>query len=237
MAGQAGVRYSLKNPSSYIKNNIEAYIYLLEYFKNHRKLKLILYASSSSVYGEEPKTKSVSNSQMISVYAVSKKTLEDISFVYHKIYKMSFIGMRFFTVYGPYGRPDMSILKFFNNIARNKKIEVYNYGNHSRSFTYISDIVENIHKLILYLKKSKKKYICNVVNIGNPNSIDLKYVIKLIEKCSHKSSMKKMLPLQTGDIVKTKAKMRKEIDKYKFKLKVNIEKGINNFSNWFFNER
>ncbi len=237
LAGQAGVRYSLKNPSSYIKNNIEAYIYLLEFFKNQRKLKLILYASSSSVYGEELKSKSESYGKMISVYAVSKKTLEDISYVYHKIYKMNFIGMRFFTVYGPYGRPDMSIFKFFNSISKNKKIEVYNYGKHSRSFTYISDIVENIHKLILYLKKNKKKYICRVVNIGNPNSIDLKYVIKLIEKFSCKRSKKKMLPLQTGDIVKTQAKMKKEINKYKFKFKINIEKGISNFSKWFINER
>ena len=174
---------------------------------------------------------------MISVYAVSKKTLEDISFVYHKIYRMNFIGMRFFTVYGPYGRPDMSIFKFFNSISRNKKIEVYNYGNHSRSFTYISDIVENIHKLILYLKRNNKKYICRVVSIGNPNSIDLKYVIKLIEKFSYKKSLKKMLPLQTGDIIKTRAKMKKEIAKYTFKFKVNIENGISNFSKWFFNER
>ena len=237
LAGQAGVRYSLKNPSSYIKNNIEAYIYLLEYFKNQRKLKLILYASSSSVYGEELKSKTDSYGKMISVYAVSKKTLEDISFVYHKIYRMNFIGMRFFTVYGPYGRPDMSIFKFFNSISRNKKIEVYNYGNHSRSFTYISDIVENIHKLILYLKRNNKKHICRVVSIGNPNSIDLKYVIKLIEKFSYKKSQKKMLPLQTGDIIKTRAKMKKEIAKYKFKFKVNIENGISNFSKWFFNER
>ena len=119
---------------------------------------------------------------MISIYAVSKKTLEQISSVYNHLYKMKFIGMRFFTVYGPYGRPDMSIYKFFQKISKNEIIEIYNQGNHFRSFTYISDIVDNINKLLLYVQKFNKKNFNEVINIGNPNSVDLRYVISLIEK-------------------------------------------------------
>ena len=198
---------------------------------------MILYASSSSIYGEEIKSKSRKINKMISVYAVSKKTLENISEVYHKIYGMNFIGMRFFTVYGPFGRPDMSIFKFFNNISKNKPIDVYNYGNHSRSFTYISDIVENINKILLYTKKRKAKNICKVINIGNPKSVNLNYVIALIGKCFNKKTKKKLLPLQTGDIVKTKAVMTKEIKEFNFTFKVNIKQGIHNFANWFLNEK
>ena len=206
LAGQAGVRYSILNPSTYIKNNIEAYIYLLEYFKNQRKLKSIFYASSSSIYGDK-KEDNISN--MISIYAVSKKTLENISSVYHYIYRMNFIGLRFFTVYGPYGRPDMSIFKFSNNIIKNKKIDIYNYGNHSRSFTYVSDIVENIDRIITRTNKKNKRF-NDIVNIGNPKSIPLMNVVKLIEKRFNKNVKKNYLSLQTGDIIKTEANIKNE---------------------------
>lgn len=233
LAGQAGVRYSITNPTTYIKNNIEAYIHLLEFFKSQKKLKSILYASSSSVYGDKSGEQ---ENNMISIYAVSKKTLEHISGVYNYIYKMNFIGMRFFTVFGPFGRPDMSIYKFFNNISRNKKIDIYNYGNHSRSFTYVSDIVENIDKLIIQTNKRNKNF-NEIINIGNPKSIPLMNVIKLIEKKYNKKIKKKYFPLQIGDIVKTEANVKKEQQKYNFKFKVNIKEGIDNFFNWFSNEK
>ena len=235
LAGQAGVRFSILNPSTYIKNNIEAYIYLLEYFKLEKNVKSILYASSSSVYGDTGKKKN-KNEGMISVYAVSKKTLEHISAVYNYMYKMNFIGMRFFTVYGPYGRPDMSIFKFFNKIKKNKKIDVYNYGNHSRSFTYISDIIENIHRLIIQTNKKNLNF-NEIINIGNPKSVSLTYVIKLIEKKFNKKVKQKLYPLQMGDIIKTKANIKDEQKNFKLKFKVNIEKGIDNFSKWFLNEK
>jgi len=235
LAGQAGVRFSILNPSTYIKNNIEAYIYLLEYFKLQKNIKSILYASSSSVYGDTDKKKT-KNERMLSVYAVSKKTLEHISAVYNYMYKMNFIGMRFFTVYGPYGRPDMSIFKFFNNINKNKKIDVYNYGNHSRSFTYISDIIENIHRLIIQTNNKNLNF-NEIINIGNPKSVPLTYVIKLIEKKFNKKVKQKFYPLQMGDIIKTKANVKDEQKKFKFKFKVNIEKGIDNFYKWFLNEK
>lgn len=231
LAGQAGVRFSIINPSTYIKNNIEAYIYLLEYFKLQKNVKSILYASSSSVYGDALKKKE--NEKMISVYAVSKKTLEHISAVYNHIYQMNFIGMRFFTVYGPYGRPDMSILKFFNKISQNKSIEVYNYGKHFRSFTYISDIVENIDKLLIKTNIKNSSF-NEIINIGNPRSVSLKYLIKLIEKKFNKKIKKTYCPLQIGDIIKTEANIKNEQKKFKFRFKVNIEKGIDVFSKWFF---
>lgn len=235
LAGQAGVRYSIVNPTTYIKNNIEAYIYLLEYFKLNKNIRSILYASSSSVYGELNK-KNPKSEKMISVYAVSKKTLEQISSVYNHLYNTNFIGMRFFTVYGPFGRPDMSIYKFFNNIIKNKKIDIYNYGNHARSFTYVSDIVENIDKLISQTNKNKKKF-NEIINIGNPKSIPLMNVVSLIEKKFNKKVKKKYYPLQTGDIIKTEANIKSEQKKYKFKFKVNIKQGIDNFYNWFQNEK
>ena len=236
LAGQAGVRYSILQPSSYIKNNIEAYIYLLEYFKQKKNIKTILYASSSSIYGDKKNLFDRDN-KMISIYAVSKKTLEHISNVYNQIYGLRFIGMRFFTVYGPFGRPDMSIFKFFNKISTNKPIDVYNFGNHFRSFTYISDIIENIDKLIKWSINNKNKKINEVVNIGNPKSINLKYLITKIEENCNRKAKKKYLPLQTGDIVRTKAEVKKEIKKYNFKFKINLNEGINNFAKWFFYEK
>ena len=235
-AGQAGVRYSFENPNSYIKNNIQAYINLLEYFKHQSNLKGILYASSSSVYGDKSK-KHEKNYNMISIYAVSKKALEHISKVYNRVYKLNFIGLRFFTVYGPYGRPDMSYFKFFKNISLNKPIEIYNYGNHSRSFTYITDVVENLDKIIVHIKNSPRKYFCDVINMGNPKSVKLNYLINLVEKFCKRTSKKKFLPLQLGDVKKTKASTKKNSKKFGFKYKVELEEGIKKFSNWFFNEK
>ena len=235
LAGQAGVRYSIINPLTYIKNNVEGYINLLEYFRNQKNLKCTLYASSSSIYGEYKKN--IHKDNMISIYAVSKKTLEQISSVYNHLYKMKFIGMRFFTVYGPYGRPDMSIYKFFQKISKNEIIEIYNQGNHFRSFTYISDIVDNINKLLLYVQKFNKKNFNEVINIGNPNSVDLRYVISLIEKNFKKKIKKKFLPLQMGDIIKTRANIRKEQIKYSFDFKIRVDEGIKKFAKWYFNEK
>ena len=232
LAGQAGVRYSIISPQTYVSDNISAYINLLEFFKNNTQLKCIFYASSSSIYGQKKIDK---KENMISVYAVSKKTLEHLSNVYNYIYKMNFVGMRFFTVYGPYGRPDMSIFKFFKNFSLNKHIEVYNYGNHQRSFTYISDLIENINKILLHYKN--KKNFSNVHNIGNPKSIPLKTLIKIIEKQLGKKVKKRLLPLQTGDVVKTVANVKKEKSQMGFKFKINIHEGIKRFADWFKNEK
>jgi UDP-glucuronate 4-epimerase len=235
LAGQAGVRYSIVNPLSYVDNNIKAYINLLEFFKNHRHLVSILYASSSSIYGD--KKSKIKNYNIKSVYAASKKTMEFISDVYCNIYKLKFVGMRFFTVYGPYGRPDMSIYKFFNNILENKKIDIYNYGNHKRSFTYIDDIILNINKIVKNSNKNKYKKDSIVYNIGNPISVSLLKLIKIIEAVLSKKVKKNLMPFQMGDVLKTKAYIGKEENRLDFKFKVNIEEGIKKFANWFLNER
>jgi UDP-glucuronate 4-epimerase len=235
LAGQAGVRYSIVNPLSYVDNNIKAYINLLEFFKYHKSLVSILYASSSSIYGD--KKSKIENCNIKSVYAASKKTMEFISDVYCNIYKLKFIGMRFFTVYGPYGRPDMSIYKFFNNILEGKKIDIYNYGNHKRSFTYIDDIILNINKIVKNSDKNKYKKNSIVYNIGNPNSVSLFKLIKIIEAVLSKKVKKNLMPFQMGDVLKTKAYIGKEENRLDFKFKVNIEEGIKKFANWFLNER
>ena len=150
LAGQAGVRYSIINPETYISNNIMAYVHLLEYFKK-TKVKLILYASSSSIYGEKGSKKSLSfkkQNDPISVYSASKLSMELISKVYNHLYNMNFIGIRFFSVYGPWGRPDMFYMKFLNKIRLNKTVHIYNKGMHYRSFTYIDDVILNLLKII-----------------------------------------------------------------------------------------
>ena len=235
LAGQAGVRYSIVNPLSYVDNNIKAYINLLEFFKYHRHLVSILYASSSSIYGD--KKSKIKNYNIKSVYAASKKTMEFISDVYCNIYKLKFVGMRFFTVYGPYGRPDMSIYKFFNNILEDKKIDIYNYGNHKRSFTYIDDIILNINKIVKNSDKNKYEKDSIIYNIGNPVSVSLFKLIKIIEAVLSKKVKKNLMPFQMGDVLKTKAYIGKEENTLDFKFKVNIEEGIKKFANWFLNER
>jgi UDP-glucuronate 4-epimerase len=235
LAGQAGVRYSIINPISYVDNNIKAYINLLEFFKYQKNLIGILYASSSSIYGD--KNSEIKNYNIKSVYAATKKTMEFISDVYCKIYKLKFVGMRFFTVYGPYGRPDMSIFRFFKNILNNKKIDVYNYGKHKRSFTYIDDIIFNINKIILSSKKSLKVKDSKVYNIGNPQSVSLLRLIKVIENIVKKKVKKNFMPFQIGDVLKTKANISKDENKLGFRFKVNIDQGIRKFSKWFLNEK
>ena len=235
LAGQAGVRYSIINPLSYVDNNIKAYINLLEFFKYHRHLVSILYASSSSIYGD--KKSKIKNYNIKSIYAVSKKTMELISEVYSNIYKLKFVGMRFFTVYGPYGRPDMSVLKFFNNIKKNKKIDIYNYGNHKRSFTYIDDIIENINKIIIDSRMSKNIKNSKIYNIGNPRTVSLFELIRIIKKILLKKIRINYMPLQIGDVMKTRAYIGKEERRLGFKFKINIEEGLKRFSKWFFYER
>lgn len=230
LAGQAGVRYSIKNPTTYILNNPYAYLNLLEYFKNSKKLRLILYASSSSVFGDVLDKKNIN--KPISVYAVSKLSMEQISYVYSNMYKMKIIGMRFFTVYGSWGRPDMSLYKFTKNIINNRKIDVFNFGNHLRSFTHINDIVDNLIKLINKFKNHKSS-LNRVISIGNPKTVKLMKLIQHIEKNIGKKAKKNFLPLQKGDVKITKANVLKEIKDFNFKFNVEIEKGVKKFVKWY----
>ena len=230
-AGQAGVRYSIKKPNEYIKDNIIAYINLLEYFKNSKKIKAIFYASSSSIYGENPL--SLSNlSQNLFRFTLSKLGMELISNVYFSLYNIKCIGLRFFTVYGPWGRPDMAYFKFCKLIFENKKIEIYNKGKHFRSFTYIDDVINNI--LILSKKIKKINFNKNsIFNIGNPKTESLNRFIKLIEKNLNKKAKKNYLKKQPGDVYKTKSNTLIEQKLFKFEFKISLERGIKKFVNWY----
>ena len=235
LAGQAGVRYSIINPMTYIKNNIMSYVNLLDFFKDEKKIKLIIYASSSSVYGDLSSKKSISSAPQvnpISVYSASKLSMELISKVYHNIYKMSFIGVRFFSVYGPWGRPDMFYLKLLNSLKNNKKINIYNHGMHYRSFTYIDDVVLNIFKIIKKFSNSKNN-VCDVFNIGNPNSIYLKKFIEIIEKKMGKKAKKKYITKQLGDLIATKSIIKRESKIFNHQTKTPLNMGIDKLINWF----
>lgn len=232
LAGQAGVRYSIKNPSAYVNDNILAYIKLLEAFKNSKKLKCIVYASSSSVYGKSHNHNSRNFIlKPISVYAATKISMELISSVYLDLYKIKSIGIRFFTVYGSYGRPDMAYYKFCNQIKKNEIINVFNKGKHKRSFTYIDDAINNLY---LILKNSNKinTQKTPVLNIGNPKTVNLTKFISILEKKLFKKSKKKYLKRQPGDVLETKAIINFEKKKLKFQFKTELEEGINKFVNW-----
>ena len=235
LAGQAGVRYSIKNPITYIENNIKAYVNLLEIFKKSRTLKLIIYASSSSVYGEVSSKKSISSKPQvnpISVYSASKLSMELISKVYNNQYNINLIGVRFFSVYGPWGRPDMFYMKYLNSIKSSKPIKIFNFGNHHRSFTYIDDVIFNLLKII---NKFKNKKVCEVFNIGNPNSIFLKNFIKALEKITKKKAKKVYINLQPGDLKTTKANILREKKIFKHETKTSLETGLRKLVDWYKN--
>ena len=232
LAGQAGVRYSIKNPAAYVNDNILSFVHLLETFKDSKKIKCIVYASSSSVYGKSKEHFSKNYLlQPISMYAATKMCMELISNVYLDLYKLKSIGIRFFTVYGPLGRPDMAYYKFCNQIKKNETIKVFNMGKHKRSFTYIDDAVNNLYQI---LRNSNKINTLEtpVVNIGNPKTITLTKFISILEKKLFKKSKKKFLKRQPGDVLETKAIINFEKKKLKLLFKIELEEGISKFVNW-----
>ena len=235
LAGQAGVRYSIKNPITYIENNIKAHVNLLELFKKSQKLKLFIYASSSSVYGEVSSKKSISSKPQvnpISVYSASKLSMELISRVYNYQYNINLIGVRFFSVYGPWGRPDMFYMKYLNSIKNNKPIQIFNFGNHYRSFTYIDDVILNLFKII---NKYKNIKVCEVFNIGNHNSVFLKNFIKILEKYTKKKAKKIYINQQLGDLKITKANVSREKKIFGHSTKTSLETGLRKLVLWYRN--
>ncbi len=233
LAAQAGVRYSLINPDSYIQTNIVGFVNLLEYFKD-KKLNKFFYASSSSVYGRNKKIpfKEEYNTDFPkSLYAATKKSGEIIAEYYNYYFKMNLIGLRFFTIYGPWGRPDMSLFLFTNLFKKNKKINIFNKGNMSRSFTYIDDVIESIFKLF----ESKKKMKFNksqIFNIGGNKKIQLNKFINLIEKSLGKKFKKKFLPMMKADVKETYSNNKKLINYIKFEPNTSTAIGIENFISW-----
>ena len=233
LAAQAGVRYSIKNPRTYFKSNLEGFFNVLE-VSRHNKIKHLIYASTSSVYGDSKKFPLNENDRTdkpLSFYAATKKSNEVMAHSYSYIYKLPCTGVRFFTVYGPFGRPDMALFKFTKNIINNHPIELFNNGNHLRDFTYVDDIVDGISSLIN--KQSKKTIPYEIFNIGNGTPKKLLDYLKYIEKNLNKNSKTKKLPLQVGDIVKTHSNINK-LKKYTgYKPKTNIKNGISRFIEWY----
>ncbi|MFQ6610318.1 MAG: SDR family NAD(P)-dependent oxidoreductase [Fidelibacterota bacterium] len=238
LAAQAGVRYSLENPQSYIDSNITGFLNILEACR-HNPVKSLFYASSSSVYGgnrELPFSEDQKVDQPYSLYGVTKKSNELMAHAYSHLFNINTIGLRFFTVYGPWGRPDMALFKFTQNIANGEEIEVYNYGKHSRSFTYIEDIIEGIYRLIQksYDKKvlpETKNY--QIYNIGGDQSVGLMDYVHEIENHLQKKAKIKFLPMQPGDVEKTEASTALLETETGFIPRTRIHEGIKKFIDWY----
>ena len=234
LAAQAGVRYSIQNPDTYFKNNVVVFFNVLELSKEY-KIKHLIYASTSSVYGNInifPVKETNDTNKPLSFYAATKKTNEIMAYSYSNIYKLRTTGLRFFTIYGPYGRPDMSLFKFVKNIFLNQNIELYNKGEHYRDFTYVDDVVKYVLTLIKTKINNKKDVPFEIYNIGNGKSIYLKSFINIVkEKLDLKVKIKNM-PFQKGDIIKTHSDTKK-IDKIVNFKKTAVERGVENFIKWY----
>ena len=233
LAAQAGVRYSIDNPEAYFNSNILGFYNILECSKI-LKVKHLLYASTSSVYGSNknfPVNELQSTDKPLSFYAASKKTNEVMAYSYSYIYKIPTTGLRFFTVYGPYGRPDMALFKFVKSIIEQKKINLFNKGDHYRDFTYIDDIVMFIDNLIN--KPSSQKIPYNIFNIGSDNPYSLKKFLKTIEKNLNKKTKINLMKPQLGDVHKTHADISKLKRYTGLHPKTKLLDGIKSFINWY----
>ncbi|MDB4330364.1 GDP-mannose 4,6-dehydratase [bacterium] len=237
LAAQAGVRYSLENPFVYHDSNLTGFMNILEISRQH-ELSLV-YASSSSVYGDSKKKKfkETQNTDFpVSLYAATKKANEVMAYSYSKLYDQPMIGLRFFTVYGPWGRPDMAIYKFTKNILEGKPIDVYNEGNMYRDFTYIDDIVEGIYTSLRVLSEyewEEGTIPHEIYNLGCGNPRKLIDFVRTIEKYCGKKADINFLPLQPGDVLKTSASITKAKNKLDFWPGTEMEEGIKNFVEWY----
>ncbi len=229
LAAQAGVQYSLINPSAYIKSNVSGFLNILECCKDYN-VKGLIYASSSSVYGSNKKTPfseldNVDNP--ISIYAATKKSNELMASVYNHLYNLNSTGLRFFTVYGPWGRPDMAYYSFTKKILNNEKIEVYNYGEVERDFTYIDDIVAGIKSSI------EKNFSYEIFNLGNSKKEKVLSLIEVIEKKLCKKANVVLKPLKSGDVISTNADISKSSAMLGYHPKTNLDIGLEKFINWY----
>ena len=229
LAAQAGVRYSLENPFIYEKTNTLGTLNLLELCQRY-SIKDFIFASSSSVYGNNKKLPFSEDDRVdipISLYAATKKANEEMAFSYHHLYGLNCIGLRFFTVYGPWGRPDMALFKFTENIIAGKPIDVYNKGNMTRDFTYISDAVGGV------LAAIDKSYSYEIFNLARGESVNLMEYIKEIENNLGKKAEKNMMPIQPGDVPATLSDISKAKKMLNYNPRVSIKEGIKEFINWY----
>ncbi len=241
LAAQAGVRYSLENPDSYIKSNIQGFHNILEACRLFRP-KHLLFASSSSVYGMNESTPFSENDRTdfpVSLYAATKKSNETMAFTYSHLFQIPISGLRFFTVYGPFGRPDMAYFKFTRAIFNEESIEVYNKGQMKRDFTYIDDIVEGISELIEKHPPVKKdinthaEAAFEIFNIGNNSPVSLHEFITTLEDLIGKKAKKIKLGMQPGDVLETYADIELLNSKVGYQPKTNIKEGLSHFVQWY----
>lgn len=234
LAAQAGVQYSLQNPHTYIENNITGFINLIDAAKTN-KVKHFVYASSSSVYGnrEDVPFKETDNvDNPISLYAASKKSNELMAHTYSHLYNLKTTGLRFFTVYGPWGRPDMAPFIFVKKISEGKPITVFNNGNMERDFTYVGDIVEGIYKVV---KGNNKQDKYKIYNVGNSNPVNLNDFIYSVEKVVRKKAKIDYKPIRSGDVLRTYSDISELKNDYGYEPKVDIKEGVNRFYKWYNN--
>ena len=246
LAAQAGVRNSINNPSDYTSSNLVGFSNILELAR--RKKSRLIYASTSSVYGaneNQPFSESNIADHPIQYYAATKRANEIMAHSYSTMYQIESIGLRFFTVYGPFGRPDMALFKFTSNILEGLPIQVFNNGNHIRDFTYIDDIVDGITACISYIfseditwdaanpspEKSSAPY--RIFNLGNSKPVKLLEYVKIIEELLNKKAIVEYLPLQKGDVVSTESDISLAKRELGFNPKTNIKEGIGNFLEWY----
>ena len=249
LAAQAGVRYSITNPHAYIDSNIIGFMNILEGCR-HSAVEHLAYASSSSVYGANPNMPFSIHDNVdhpVSLYAATKKANELMAHTYSHLYMLPTTGLRFFTVYGPWGRPDMSLFMFTRNILEGKPIDVFNYGNHRRDFTYIDDIVEGVIRVIDKPAQVNDSWASEnpdpgtslapyrIYNIGNNNPVNLLVFIETLEKCLGKEAIKNLLPLQPGDVPDTYADVSDLVNDLGYKPGTLLETGIMNFIEWYKN--
>lgn len=232
LAAQAGVRYSIENPMAYVDSNIVGFVNILEACRQYKVPKL-LYASSSSVYGnseEVPFSTENNVDHPISMYAATKKSNELMAHAYSHLFGIQTIGLRFFTVYGPWGRPDMAMFLFTDAILNNKPLKVFNNGDLSRDFTYIDDIIDGI---MLIVKDSNKEEKYQLLNIGNNKAVQLLEFIEEIEKVTGKTAQKVMMPMQPGDVNQTWADIEELKEKYKYNPIFSVNEGVASFVAWY----
>lgn len=247
LAAQAGVRYSLVNPHAYLESNLLGFLNILEACR-HNHVKHLVYASSSSVYGANTKMPfSVHHNvdHPISLYAASKKSNELMAHTYSVLFNLPTTGLRFFTVYGPYGRPDMALFIFTKAIIEGKPIDVYNQGKMRRDFTYVDDIVESISRLTTHIPTPNPEWNgmepdpatsfapYRIYNIGNNRPTELMYFIEVIEQKLGKKAIKNLMPIQDGDVPATFADVEDLMRAVDFKPSTPIEEGIGNFIEWY----
>lgn len=236
LAAQAGVRYSIDHPRSYIDSNIIGFFNILEACRHH-PVEHLLFASSSSVYGNQQKTPFSTSDNVdhpISLYAATKKSDELMAYTYSHLYDIPATGLRFFTVYGPYGRPDMAYFKFANKIRKGEPIQIYNHGDMYRDFTYVDDIVTGIEHMICNPPKANELGdLYKVYNIGNHKPEQLMHFIEVLEQALGQKAEKEYLPMQPGDVYQTYADVTDLQKDFDFKPEKTIEEGLGKFAVWY----